>query len=113
MAVLFVAAASVVGCHQEVSMGTLFYKDYAITPGAIRDDTTGKYAPTVHLMWRRADGKRETNSFTLPERCDTFSDANVMALEKAKAWADRWLTPSEPIAKWTEALKAVDHKRLN
>jgi hypothetical protein len=89
-------------------MGTLFYKDYAITPGALRDESTGKYAPTVHIAWRGADGKRDKHSFTLAERCATFNDANAVAFEQAKAWADRWLTPSEPIANWTMALRAIN-----
>lgn len=89
-------------------MGTLFYKDYAVTPGAVLDESTGKYAPTVHLAWRGADGKRDSHSFTLAERCSTSNDANARALDQKKAWADRWLTPSEPAANWTVALKAIN-----
>ena len=89
-------------------MSTLFYKDYAITPGALLDESTGKYAPTVHLAWREADGKRDSRSFTLADRCSTFNEASAKALEQAKAWADRWLTPSEPAANWTIALKATN-----
>ena len=94
-------------------MGTLFYKNYAITPGALRDETTGKYAPTVHIAWRGADGKRDMNSFTLSQRCSTFHDASAVALEQAKAWADRWLTPSEPVANWSVALKVINGRVAN
>jgi hypothetical protein len=94
-------------------MGTLFYRDYALTPGAIRDETTGKYAPTVHIAWRRIDGKRDSRSFTLTERCETFNEASAVASEQAKAWGDRWLTPSEPVANWTVALKAVNGRLAN
>jgi hypothetical protein len=99
--------------QREVSMGTLFYKDYALTPGAIRDETTGKYAPTVHIAWRGSDGKRDSRSFTLADRCSTFHDASAVALEQAKTWADRWLAPSEPAANWTVALKAVNGRLAN
>ena len=91
-------------------MGTLFYKDYALIPGAVRDETTGKYAPTVHIAWRRTDGKRDSRSFTLVDRCATFNDASAVALEHAKEWADRWLAPSEPAANWMVALKAVNDR---
>jgi hypothetical protein len=41
-------------------MSTVFYKDYVITPGAILDEVTGKYAPTVNFKWRESDGKSGT-----------------------------------------------------
>jgi hypothetical protein len=93
---------------RKVFMSTLFYKDYAITPGAVLDESTGKYAPTVHFAWREASGKRDSRCFTLADRCSTLNDANDKALEIAKAWADRWLTPCEPAANWTTALKAIN-----
>ena len=72
-------------------MNTFCYKDYTITPGAVRDESTGKYAPKVHIAWRGADGNDDWYSFTLKERCATFNDAIAVALEQAKTWADRWL----------------------
>lgn len=63
-------------------MSTSFYNDYSWRSP---DEISGTYAPTVHIAWRGADGKRNSNSFTRAERC----------LEKAKAWPDRWLTPYE------------------
>ncbi len=89
-------------------MSTLFYKDYTITPGAVRDEISGKYAPTVHIAWHEAEGKSDSNSFTLAERCSTFRDASGIALERAKAWADRRLTPFEPVASRTVALDVID-----
>ena len=74
----------------------LRYKDYTITPGAIRDESTGKYAPQVHIEWRGADGKNDAYSFTLRERCSTFDDAIAVASEQAKTWADHWLTHVGP-----------------
>jgi hypothetical protein len=92
----------------ELLVGTLFYKNYALTPGAIRDEESGNYAPTVHIAWRGRDGKRDARSFTLTDRCSTFHAASRVASAHAKAWAERWLTPSEPAANWTAALKAVN-----
>lgn len=77
-------------------MDTLFYKDYMLTPGAIRDESTGEYAPTVHIAWRGTDGKRDSRSFTLAERCSTFNEASAVALQKAKEWADRWFVHVGP-----------------
>jgi hypothetical protein len=72
-------------------MKPLRYRDYRITPGAIHDEDTGQYAPTVRIAWGGADPNEECYSFTLKERCPTFSDALAVALEQAKEWADRWL----------------------
>ena len=77
-------------------MKTLSYRDYTITPGAIRDERTGKYEPTVHIAWRGADGTEDWVSFTLDERCTTSNDAIAVALEQAKTWADRWIAPVKP-----------------
>jgi hypothetical protein len=77
-------------------MKRLSYKDYTITPSAIHDESTGKYAPTVHIAWRGADGKDDSYSFTLREQCSTFNDAIAVALEQAKTWADRWLVHIGP-----------------
>jgi hypothetical protein len=74
-------------------MDKLFYRDYTITPGAIRDERTGKHLPTIHMAWHEANGKQGSRSFTLEERCPTFNDAIAVAVEQAKAWAERWLTP--------------------
>jgi hypothetical protein len=71
-----------------------FCKDYTITPGAMQDEDTGKYAPTVRIAWRGADWKEDSYSFTLKERCRTFNDAIALALEQGKEWADRWLAPA-------------------
>jgi len=78
------------------SMKSLVYKDYTITPGAIHDECTGKYAPTVQIQWRGTDGEDESYSFTLRERCSTLNDAIAVALEQAKTWADRWLVHVGP-----------------
>ncbi|MGH7930387.1 MAG: hypothetical protein ACREQV_21660 [Candidatus Binatia bacterium] len=72
-------------------MDKLSYKEYTITPGAIHDERTGKYAPTVDIAWRGADRKEDSYSFTLKERCPTFNDAIAVALEHAREWAHRWL----------------------
>jgi hypothetical protein len=72
-------------------MRRLHYKDYTITAGAIRDETTGRYAPKVQIAWRGADGKDDSYSFTLREQCSTFRDAIAVAWEQAKTWADHWL----------------------
>jgi hypothetical protein len=77
-------------------MKRLVYRDYTITPGAIYDENTGKYASTVHIAWGGADGTEDWVSFTLDERCTTFSDAIAVALEQAKTWADRWLVHVGP-----------------
>ncbi len=90
-------------------MSMLFYKDYAITSGAIRDEETGRYAPTVHITWRRPDGKRAMHSFTLGERCLTFNDATTVAEQQAKIWADRWLTQSESVPNRKLALKTINN----
>jgi hypothetical protein len=70
---------------------SLFYKEYTITPEAVRDESTGGYAPKVHIAWRATDGSDDSYSFTLRERCSTFNDAIAVALEQAKTWADHWL----------------------
>jgi hypothetical protein len=72
-------------------MEKLFYKDYTITPGAIHDEGTGKYAPTVRIEWRGADTQEDSYSITLKERCASFTDALAIAFEQAKHWAERWL----------------------
>jgi hypothetical protein len=77
-------------------MNRLIYKDYTITPGAIRHERTGRYEPTVHIAWRGADGKEDWVSFTLDERCPTFNDAIAVALEQAKTWANRWIVHVGP-----------------
>jgi hypothetical protein len=77
-------------------MKKLIYKDYTITPSAIHDERTGKYAPTIHIAWGGPDNKEDSYSFTLRERCSTFDDAIAVALEQAKEWADRWLAHVGP-----------------
>jgi hypothetical protein len=77
-------------------VSSLLYKDYTIRTGATRDEITGEYAPTVQIAWQEVDGKRETHSFTLPKRCGTFYEANSVALEEGKAWADRRLVHLGP-----------------
>jgi hypothetical protein len=72
-------------------MTTLFYKDYTITPGAIRDEITGNYRPLVHIFWKTTDGKDVMRSFTLDQQCFTLEEARTVAFHEAKAWADRWL----------------------
>jgi hypothetical protein len=72
-------------------MRKLRYKDYTITPGAIRDESTGNYAPTVQIEWREGNGNDESYSFTLKERFPTFNDAIAVAFEQARTWADYWL----------------------
>jgi hypothetical protein len=72
-------------------MGTLLYKDHAIIAAGKRDSITGKYKPTVHIAWQTPDGRRETHSFSLPNRCATFDEASSAAVEAAKTWVDRRL----------------------
>lgn len=91
-------------------MSTSFYNDYSWRRP---DEISGRYAPTVHIAWHGADGKRDSNSFTLAERCSTINDANAIALEKAKASPDRWLTPYEAAANWTVALNAISGRISN
>ena len=62
-------------------MDTLVYKDYTITPAAVRDESTGQYAPKVHIAWRGSDGKDDSYSFTLKERCSTFGSNNTIWLK--------------------------------
>jgi hypothetical protein len=73
-------------------MGTVLYKGHFITTEATRDEITSKYKPVVHVAWKAIDGKCKENSFTLPSRCTTFTEANNRAVAEAKAWADRRLT---------------------
>jgi hypothetical protein len=70
------ALGSVVANRLRSQVDKLFYKDYTITPIAIHDESTGKYAPTVQIEWRGADGKDRSYSFTLRERCATFNDGH-------------------------------------
>jgi hypothetical protein len=92
------------GADREVPIGTLFFKNYALIPGALRDEASGKYAPIVYIAWRSTDGKRHARSFTLGDRCSTFHDASRVASAEAKAWAERWLTRFEPASNWAVAL---------
>jgi hypothetical protein len=77
-------------------MNRLIYKDYTVTADAVYDESTGTYAPTVHIAWQGADGKDDSYSFTLRERRSTFDDAITVALEEAKTWTDRWLVHVGP-----------------
>ena len=72
-------------------MSTVFYKDYSITPSAVLDELTGKYAPCVNIAWRESDGEKDAYSFTLSKRYSTFNEAQAVASQEAQAWADRWL----------------------
>jgi hypothetical protein len=77
-------------------MKPLRYKDYTITPGAIHDERSGQYAPTVCIAWGGPDPNEQMYSFTLKERRPTFSEALAVALEQAQEWADRWLVHVGP-----------------
>ena len=69
-------------------MGTSVYKDYNIIAAAKRDPITGKYEPIAHIMQKRSDGRRDTYSFRLSNRCATFEEASALAEMTAKIWAD-------------------------
>jgi hypothetical protein len=47
----------------------------------------------VYISWHALDGRRESHSFSLDERCDTFEKASALALKAAKDWVDRHLIP--------------------
>jgi len=76
-------------------MGTLLYRDYALTTEATHDQTSGQYTPVVRIAWR-VDGNRDTHSFLLPKPCSTLDEANSVGLEVAKAWVDRRHIPLHP-----------------
>jgi hypothetical protein len=72
------------------------YKGYAIIAAAKRDETSGKYKPIIHIAWHATDGRRDTHSFDLPARCFTFEEASALAVQAAKAWADRHAAQPQP-----------------
>jgi hypothetical protein len=70
---------------------TLVYKDHAIIAAGKRDEVTGKYRPVIDVSWHDRDRRRKTDSFSLPDACETFEEARARAVTAAKAWVDRRL----------------------
>jgi hypothetical protein len=70
---------------------TFPYKEYTITVGAARDQTTGNYRPFIQIVWDHEDGGPGLRSFTLSEQCFTADEARLIAFHEARMWADRWL----------------------
>ena len=78
-------------------MQHLSYRDHYIVASGSFDELTRNYYPVASISWGKKYGPGHVHTIrNAPDRRETREEACNLAVELAKAWIDRKLSPHEP-----------------